>query len=273
MINKKVLGAPYYVWMILFTVAPMLLILYYSFTNDGAFTLEHYEMFFDPLYIGVLWRSLYLAFACTVLCLLIGYPVAMILASPRFVEKRYLLFLCILPMWMNMLLRIYGWMSILETNGILNTFLGWLGLGPYQFLYTSGAVLLGMVYDFLPFMILPIYSIMVKIDRNVIEAAEDLGANSLTVFRKIILPLSLPGILTGITMVFMPAVTTFAISRLMGGGQITMIGNLIEQQFITVYNWGFGSAIAIIMMVMILLTLFILNRSPKAKDGIGGGML
>ncbi len=162
-----------------------------------------------------------------------------------------------------MLLRTYAWMTILEKNGVLNTILGFLGLGPYQFLYTSGAVIVGMIYNFLPFMILPIYSSLLKIDRSVIEAAEDLGANSPKVFRKIILPLSMPGVISGVVMVFMPALSTFLISRLLGGGQFTLMGNLVEQQFLTVMDWNFGSALSVIMMILILLSMAFMGKSGK----------
>lgn len=273
--NKKILGAPYYIWAGMFIVVPLLLVFFYSCIDFSGgqlrFTGEHFEKFFEPVYLKVLWRSLVLAFWCTVICLLVGYPMAYILASKEFIRKRYLLFLCILPMWMNMLLRTYAWMTILEKNGVLNSFLGIFGVEPIQFLYNGGAVLLGMVYNFLPFMILPIYSVLTKMDKNLIEAAQDLGADSKTVFRKVVFPLSLPGVMSGIIMVFMPAVTTFVISRLLGGGKFQMVGNLIEQQFVTVHNWGFGSAVSIVMMILILISMAIINRSDDAKNSIGGG--
>ena len=181
-----------------------------------------------------------------------------------------LLLLLILPMWMNILLRTYAWMTLLEKNGLINTFLGNFGLGPYQFLYTDIAVVVGMVYNFLPFMVLPIYSVLVKMDQSVIEAAEDLGANRLTVFRKIIFPLSIPGVMSGVVMVFMPAVSTFIISRLLGGGQFSLIGNLIEQQFLWVGDWHFGSALSIVMMVLILISTAILNHYDHDNEGMGG---
>ncbi|MGI5825067.1 MAG: ABC transporter permease [Bacillota bacterium] len=258
--------------MAIFIIVPLLIVIYYSFTTiDGGFSLANYEKFFDPIYLGVLWRSLKIAFFCTLGCLLIGYPLALILTTSDFVKKKYLMFLCILPMWMNMLLRTYAWMTLLEKKGIINIFLGWFGVDPIQMLYTSGAVYLGLIYNFLPFMILPIYSVMVKMDHGLIEAAEDLGANRFQVFRKIILPKSMPGVITGITMVFMPAVTTFVISRLLGGGQYTLIGNLIEKQFVESGNWYFGSAISILMMVLILISMYIMKLTGS-KDDVGGGM-
>ena len=270
--TNRFLATPYLVWMAIFIIVPLFIVIYYSLTTiDGGFTLENYKKFFDPIYLGVLWRSLKIAFFCTLWCLLLGYPLALILTTSDFVRKRYLIFLCILPMWMNMLLRTYAWMTLLQKNGIINTILGWFGVEPIQMLYTSGAVYVGLIYNFLPFMILPIYSVMVKMDRSLIEAAEDLGANRFQVFRKIIFPKSLPGVITGITMVFMPAVTTFVISRLLGGGQYTMIGNLIEKQFLESGNWYFGSAISILMMILILVSMYIM-KILGSKDSVGGGL-
>ena len=270
--TNRFLATPYLVWMAIFIIVPLFIVIYYSLTTiDGGFTLENYKKFFDPIYLGVLWRSLKIAFFCTLWCLLLGYPLALILTTSDFVRKRYLIFLCILPMWMNMLLRTYAWMTLLQKNGIINTILGWFGVEPIQMLYTSGAVYVGLIYNFLPFMILPIYSVMVKMDRSLIEAAEDLGANRFQVFRKIIFPKSLPGVITGITMVFMPAVTTFVISRLLGGGQYTMIGNLIEKQFLESGNWYFGSAISILMMILILVSIYIM-KILGSKDSVGGGL-
>lgn len=263
--KKSYFAYPYFVWMILFIVAPLLLVVYFGFTNDGSFTLEYFAKFFQPVYLKVFWRSLLLALICTGGCLVIGYPLAAILASKDFAQKKALMLLCVLPMWMNMLLRTYAWMTILEKNGILNTLMSFFGLGPYQFLYTSGAVVVGMIYNFLPFMVLPIYTSLLKIDKNVIEAAEDLGANSFTVFRKIIFPLSIPGVISGIVMVFMPAISTFVISRLLGGGQFTLIGNLVEQQFLFVGDWGFGSALSIIMMALILLSMIFMSRTGNGE--------
>lgn len=270
--TNSLLATPYIVWMAIFIIVPLLITVYYSLTTiDGGFTLENYQKFFDPIYLGVLWRSLKIAFVCTLFCLLIGYPLALILTSSDFVRRRYLMFLCILPMWMNMLLRTYAWMTLLEKKGIINIILGWLGFDPIQMLYTSGAVYVGLIYNFLPFMILPIYSVMLKIDHGLIEAAEDLGANRFQVFRKIILPKSMPGVITGITMVFMPAVTTFVISRLLGGGQYTLIGNLIEKQFVESGNWYFGSAISILMMLLILASMYIMKLTGSKED-MGGGL-
>jgi len=192
----------------------------------------------------VLLRSMLLALICTVVCLFIGYPVALILVSREYRRKKVLALLFVIPMWINFLLRTYAWMTLLEKNGLIDTVVSLLGFSDVQLLYTDQAVVLGMVYNFLPFMVLPIYSVLTKMDKSIIEAAEDLGADYIIILKRIIIPLSLPGVISGITMVFMPAVTTFIISRLLGGGHYILIGNLIEQQFITVGDWNFGSAIS-----------------------------
>ncbi|HHT05427.1 MAG TPA: ABC transporter permease [Hydrogenispora sp.] len=271
--KKNWLSYPYLVWVLLFIFLPLLLVLFYSVTTrteDGIrFTFEHFQRFMEPIYLRVLLRSVKLALISTVICLLLGYPMAMILAGNGFKRKQIMVFLFVVPMWMNFLLRTYAWMTLLERKGLLNTFLSWLGLAPLNLLYTEEAVVLGMVYNFLPFMVLPIYSVLSKIDKSLIEAAEDLGADGVTVFRKVIFPLSLPGVLSGITMVFMPAVTTFVISRLLGGGQFTLIGNLIEQQFLLVGDWNFGSAISMVMMLVILLSIGVMSKYEKENEGSG----
>lgn len=269
--NKKWIAYPYVVWMAIFIVIPIFLVVYYSFTStingELVFSLEHFQRFFEPIYIKVTLRSVWLALVSTFICLIIGYPVAYILSLKEYSTKGVLLFLFIMPMWMNFLLRTYSWLSILETNGILNNILVAIGLPRIKILYTSTAVILGMVYNFLPFMILPIYSTLKKLDPSLIEAAQDLGADMPTVFKKVILPFSIPGVLTGITMVFMPAVTTFVISNLLGGGQFILIGNLIEQQFLTVGNWNFGSAISVIMMIVVIISMAIMSKVDKNDDG------
>jgi spermidine/putrescine transport system permease protein len=260
--------------MILFTVVPLLLVLYYSFTRTDngmlVFTLDNFIRVIEPTYLKVLWRSVLLALISTGVCILIGYPVSMILAGRDISRKSTLVLLFVLPMWMNFLLRTYAWMTLLDNKGVINTFLGALGLPRLNLLYTDFAVVLGMVYNFLPFMVLPIYSVLRKIDRSLIEAAEDLGANNTRVFLKVTFPLSLPGVVSGITMVFMPAVTTFIISKLLGGNQYMLIGNLIEDQFMRVYDWNFGSAISIIMMLLILASMGLMARYDK--EGTGGGL-
>lgn len=198
---------------------------------------------------------------------------AYIISKARVSRRGSLILLFILPMWMNFLLRTYAWVAILGKNGLLNTFLGWFGIQPLAILYTNFAILLGMVYNFLPFMVLPIYTALSKMDNDLINVSHDLGANNMTVFRKIIFPLSLPGVMSGITMVFMPAVTTFAISRLLGGGKIMLVGDLIEQQFTVVGDWNFGSAISIFMMIVILISMSIMSKFGDESDKEGGGLL
>ena len=271
------LATPYAIWSVLFIVIPLILIVFFSFTKqvDGRymFTLDNFDKFFNVMYFKVVRRSLVLAFISTVLCLIVGYPTAYIISKAKPSRRATLLLLCILPMWMNFLLRTYAWSAILGKNGFINTLLGMVGLGPINILYTDAAVLLGMVYNFLPFMILPIHTILSKMDQDLINAAKDLGANNFQVFTKVIFPLSLPGVISGITMVFMPAVSTFVISKLLGGGQFYLIGNLIEQEFMSVGDWHFGSAISIFMMIIILISMAIMNKYSSGNDKEGGGLL
>ena len=275
--SESRLATPYAIWSVLFIVIPLILIVFFSFTKqvDGRymFTLDNFDKFFNVMYFKVVRRSLVLAFISTVLCLIVGYPTAYIISKAKPSRRATLLLLCILPMWMNFLLRTYAWSAILGKNGFINTLLGMVGPGPINILYTDAAVLLGMVYNFLPFMILPIHTILSKMDQDLINAAKDLGANNFQVFTKVIFPLSLPGVISGITMVFMPAVSTFVISKLLGGGQFYLIGNLIEQQFMSVGDWHFGSAISIFMMIIILISMAIMNKYSSGTDKEGGGLL
>ncbi len=272
--TQKMLSLPYLVWMSVFIVVPLLLVLYYAFTKhvDGTVVIsaEHLLKAFDPVYMRVLLHSILLALLTTAICLLLGYPVAYMLARAGR-RGRFLLVLVVLPMWMNFLLRTYAWMSLLDNQGIINSFLQWTGIGGTTLMYTEGAVILGMVYNFFPFMVLPLYSVLIKIPRSLTEAAEDLGADSLRVFTRVTLPLSVPGIVTGITMVFMPAVTTFAISRLLGGSQYMLFGDLIENQFLFAQDWSMGAALSIFMIVIILLSMAVLSRYDKGAKG--GGIL
>ncbi|MBU5487155.1 ABC transporter permease [Clostridium sp. MSJ-8] len=268
---------PYTVWSIIFIIIPLIIVLFYSFTTSNgtgySFSLDNFHRLFSKQYLNIFTRSLIIAAISTFLCLLIGYPVAYIISKMAPNRGSLLVMLFILPMWMNFLLRTYAWLPILGKNGIINSFLSNFGIGPISFLYNDGAVLLGMIYNFLPFMILPIYTILSKMDHDLINAAKDLGATRFTVFKKIIFPLSLPGVMSGITMVFMPAVSTFVISSLLGGGQYMLLGNLIEQQFITMGNKNFGSAISIIMMIIILISMAIMNRfGGTDKEGGAGGI-
>ncbi len=262
------LAYPYALWSVIFIVVPLILIVYYSFTrktDDGGilFTLENYRQAFDPLFLKVFTRSFVLAGIATFLCVIIGYPVAYIISKAKISRRDSLILLFILPMWMNFLLRTYAWIAILGKNGLLNSLLGFFGLTPNSILYTSVAVLLGMIYNFLPYMVLPIYTSLQKLDEDLVNAARDLGANTVTVFRKVIFPLSIPGVMSGVTMVFMPCVTTFAISRLLGGGKTMLVGDLIEQQFTTVGDWNLGSSISMVMMVIILISMAFMNKVDK----------
>jgi len=258
--SPKWFAIPQIVWMGLFVVAPIVLIFIYAFTTSaGHPTLDNFSNMhtFFPVFA----RSFWLALVATVICIAIGYPVAVILAREGLRAQRMILMLIMLPLWMNFLLRTYAWMSILEHTGLLNRLLTFIGLPPINIINTPTAVVIGMVYNFLPFMILPIYSVIVKIDRSLYEAASDLGAGPMTVFRKLVVPLSLPGVLSGIMMVFVPSVSTFVISQLLGGGMVIMLGDLIEMQFLgAAFNPHLGSAIALVMMFIVILFMFTVNR-------------
>ena len=281
--RKQSFAYPYVFWMALFVVIPIILIAVYAFTSaDGTFTLGNFSGMTD--YIPVFGRSLWLAFLATLVCLLIGYPVALAISRMSPKSQRVLIMLIMLPMWINFLLRTYAWMSILENTGLINRFFAAIGvfdwinamhagelnytpITHFQLINTSGAVVLGMVYNYLPFMILPIQSVIVKIDPYVIEAAEDLGANSRTVFRKVIFPLSLSGVISGITMVFVPAVSTFVISKLLSNGTVMLLGDLIEMQFTgAAYNPHLGSAISLIMMVIVVICMSVMNRFGEGEE-------
>ncbi|MGI6173661.1 MAG: ABC transporter permease [Christensenellales bacterium] len=263
-------AGPYVLWMAMFTIAPLLFVVYFAFTDaSGAFTMANLVEFTEPSYLRVLWRSLYLAFYCTVICLLLGYPAAYFLASKDFSRNKALFVLILLPMWMNFLLRTYATMSLLEDRGIINNFIVSLGYERLVLIGTEGSVLFGMVYNFLPFMVLPIYTILKKMDSRVIEAAEDLGANPTNVFFRVTLPLSLPGVVSGITMVFMPSVTTFAISRLLGSGNFWLFGDVIERKYLESNNWNFGSALSLVMMLLIVISIGLLNKIDPKKEGSG----
>ncbi|MEG1965982.1 MAG: ABC transporter permease, partial [Oscillospiraceae bacterium] len=226
-----------------------------------VFTLDNFKYFFkDPIFIDVLKRSLFIAILTTFICLILGYPTAYIIAQAKPRSKTMLILLITLPTWINMLVRTYAWMGILQDNGIINTFLGYFGIGPIKMLHTSFAVILGMVYNFVPFMILQIYTSLTKMDTSYLEAASDLGANKIQSFLKITLPLSVPGIISGITLVFLPAVSSFFIPKLLGGGQFVLIGNVIEAQFLTTGNWNFGSAISMIMAMIIMISMYITKK-------------
>ncbi|MFO3717566.1 ABC transporter permease [Anaerococcus sp. ENR1011] len=270
---KKYLNI-YLVWAGVFIILPLVLILFYSFNGSGSiafenfsFSFSNYKRFFAPLYLKMLGITLLISFLATLGCLLIGYPVAYIISKMDETIASSLIFVFIMPMWINLLLRTYGWITLLGRNGVLNRFLASFGSGPLGIMYTPTAVVLGMIYEFLPFMVIQIYNALRKVDKNLIDAALDLGADRGTIFRKVIFPLSLPGVYTGIIMVFIPAISTFVVSNLLGGQKVYMIGNLIDQQFTFTGDWGFGSATAIILMLILFLALFIQRRFGRDLEG------
>ncbi|MGL5380434.1 ABC transporter permease [Clostridium sp.] len=275
--NNSLIASPFIIWSALFIIIPLFIVLFFGFTvkspeGNYVFSLENFTRLLQPQYIKVFTRSISLALFSTIGCLILGYPVAYIISKMSPGKRNILIMLFIVPMWMNFLLRTYAWLPILGKNGFINNLLSTIGLGPINILYTDFAVILGMIYNFLPFMVLPIYTVLTKMDQNLIDAASDLGANRRQIFRKIILPLSMPGVISGITMVFMPAVSTFVISRLLGGGQYMLIGNLIEQQFTTMGDWNFGSSISIFMMIIILISMALMNKFDGG-DKEGGSQL
>lgn len=297
--QSKWLAGPYLLWMIVFVIVPLVLIGVFAFTtsavydSDGnrltseeaaeiraeyeeldeeapltektVFTFEN--IFAVSEYLPVLFHSAWLALIATVICLIIGYPLAYIMSRFKAAGQRLMMMLIMLPMWMNFLLRTYAWMTLLEKNGWINKFFSLFGLGPFDMINTQGAVILGMIYNYLPFMILPLYSIMTKIENTTIEAAQDLGASSSKVFSRVIIPLSMPGVASGITMVFVPAVSTFIISRMLGGGTNMLIGDLIDLQFLgNAYNPNLGAAISLVLMVFILLCMSVTNQLDNGDE-------
>lgn len=270
------LAIPYAVWVALMILLPMLLILLYAFTTQGndivnfSFTLDHFIRFFtDQDFLLILWRSLVIAFKTTIICVLLGYPIAYFIARSSDKVRNILVLVITLPMWINMLVRTYAWIDILSDGGILQNILSFLGFGEPELLYTEGAVLLGMVYNFLPFMILQVNTSLCKMDKSLLEASADLGANRFQTFWRVTFPLSLSGVISGITLVFLPAVSSFFIPKLLGGGQFFLIGNVIENQFITVGEWNFGSAISMIMAVVMMLCMFLIRRVDERNSGRG----
>ena len=267
----------YLFWGLIFIVLPLFLILAHALNantdlSDFVFTLDNFSRFFEPLYVKILITSLILAGLSTILCLIVGYPVAYIISKMSEKVRNNMILIFIIPMWMNFLLRTYAWLTLLGNKGLINKFIGLLGLGPWDLMYNSKAIMIGMVYNFLPFMVLPIYTVLLKMDTKLIEAAKDLGANDFEVFTKVIFPLSLPGIYTGITMVFIPAISTFVVPNLLGGNNFYLIGNLIEKQFTFTGDWGFGSAISMVLILIMLLILVVPKLfNKKIKTGDLGG--
>ncbi|MCI6376223.1 MAG: ABC transporter permease [Clostridiales bacterium] len=294
-VKRSLFASPYTLWMILFTILPCILVAYYALTDaNGAFTLDNFRHFWDSNYaknqlyaqmgdaaasfitrgtvnVDTLVYSLWMAFLCTLISLLLGYPAALFMADKHMKIGSTIVVLFIIPMWMNFLLRTIAWMSLLEDQGLINRFLRLLGFNGVQLMYNSGAVLLGMVYNFLPFMVFPIYTSLSKLDPKLGEAAQDLGCNEWRTFTRVTAPLSLPGVISGVTMVFMPSVTTFFIPRILGGGNTMMFGDLIESKFLTEGNWNVGSALSLIMMILILVSLGVLRRADP--EGEGGSLI
>ena len=258
--TASLIASPYIAWAFIFILVPLGMVLYYGLTNNqGEFTLSNVAMITEPGYFKALMRSISLSLISTLICLLLAYPLGLILTSMKLTRNTYLVTLFILPMWMNFLLRTLTWMTLLEGKGVINTVLTFLHLPTINIINTPSAIILGMVYNFLPFMILPIYNSLSRIDDNVKNAARDLGAGPFQTFLRIILPLSVPGLISGITMVFIPALTTFAISTMLGGSKILLIGNIIEQQFTQLYDWHLGSGLSIVLMIFILINMIVEN--------------
>ncbi|MDK8275909.1 MAG: ABC transporter permease [Peptoniphilus duerdenii] len=256
----------YFMWSLVFIVFPIILVLVYSFNSSSGMSLanfsptfDNFRRVFEPLYIKIFLVSILLAIGSTLLCIVVGYPVAYYISRMSDKWRNSLMLLFVVPMWMNFLLRTYAWLTLLGNNGLINKFLGLFGIAPLNLMYNINAIMLGMVYNFLPFMVLPIYSTLVKMDKSLIEAAKDLGATNAQIFKKVIFPLSLPGVYTGITMVFIPAISTFVIPDLLGGNRFYLIGNLIEKQFTFTGDWAFGSAISIVLILIMFVIMILQN--------------
>jgi len=266
--NRKLLAGPYLFWSVSFIVIPLLIVIYYGFTGkEGAFTLSNIAQITTPENLKALGLALLLAFVSTAICLIMAYPLAMILAGMNVKQSSFVVFIFILPMWMNFLLRTLAWQNLLEKNGVINAVLSFFNLPNLNLINTPFAIILGMVYNFLPFMVLPIYNVLIKIDKDVVSAARDLGASNLQTLSKIILPLSKPGIISGITMVFVPALTTFVISDLLGGSKILLIGNVIEQEFKQSSNWHTGSGLSLVLMLFIVVSMALIAKYDKDGEG------
>ena len=266
--KKKLLTGPYLFWAVSFIIIPLFMILYYGLTNEKKeFTLLNLAKITTPENLKALGLALLLSLVSTAICLILAYPLAMILASKSMNQTSFIVLIFILPMWMNFLLRTLAWQTLLEKNGVINSVLSFLHLPTQSMINTPSAIILGMVYNFLPFMVLPIYNVIVKIDKDVISAAKDLGANNVQTFLKIILPLTTPGIISGITMVFVPALTTFVISDVLGGSKILLIGNVIEQEFKQSSNWNVGSGLSLVLMIFIIASMALIAKYDKDGEG------
>lgn len=266
--TQRLCAAPHILWSAIFIVVPLIMVVYYAFTDrNGAFTFDNITRLTD--YTSTFLRSLWLGIVATIICLLIAYPLAYILSKMNVKAQSMMYMLVMIPMWMNFLLRTYAWMTLLEDSGVINSVLSRLGIGPFHMINTSGAVILGMVYNFLPYMILPIYSVMTKLDNSLVEAAHDLGANKFQVLKDVIFPSTLSGVVSGITMVFVPSVSTFYISQKLGGGSFALVGDVIEMQFQVSNNFNFGAALSLVLMVLILICMAVMNKFGDAEDAGG----
>ena len=266
--NKRLLAGPYLFWSVSFVVIPLLVIVYYAFTTDeGGFTFANLAQITTPENLKALGISVLLSLISTLVCLVMAYPLAMILSQKQVSQTSFIVLIFILPMWMNFLLRTMAWQTLLEKNGVINSILSLFHLPALEIINTPYAIVLGMVYNFLPFMVLPIYSVLIKIDSNVLNAARDLGANPVQTFVKVTFPLSIPGVISGITMVFVPALTTFVISDLLGGGKLLLIGNVIEQEFKQGSNWNTGSGLSLVLMIFIIASMAMIAKYDKEGEG------
>lgn len=265
---QRMMAAPHVMWAILFIIAPLLFVAYYAFTDkDGNFTFSNISELAQASYLEIFLRSLCFAFLATVICLIIAYPIAYFMSKASAKTQRILVMLVMLPQWLNFLIRTYSWMAILEDTGIINGLLDKIGIDPVHMINTSGAVILGMVYNYLPYMIIPIHSVMSKIDTRYLEAASDLGCSPLRVMTRVVFPLSLSGVISGVTMVFVPSISTFYISQKLGGGNFDLIGDTIERQFQSAYNYNLGAAMSLVLMVIILISMAIMNKYSGEDDG------
>lgn len=269
---QRLCASPHIVWSAIFIVVPLIMVFYYAFTDkSGAFTLENIYRLSD--YTTTFLRSIWYGIIATIICLLIAYPLAYIIAQSKARVQSTMVMLVMVPMWMNFLLRTYSWMTLLEDTGVINHFLGRLGIPPLHMINTAGAVILGMVYNFLPYMVLPIYTVLTKLDKSLVEAAQDLGANKFQVFRDVVIPSSVSGVVSGITMVFVPSVSTFYISQKLGGGSFALIGDIIEMQFQVSNNFNFGAALSLVLMVLILICMAVMNKFGDTENEKGGVMI
>ena len=266
---RKLAAAPHIVWAVLFILAPLVFVIYYAFTDaSGAFTLANITQLANPNYVSIFLRSVSFAVIATFICFLIAYPLAYFISQMKVNTQAMLIMLVMLPMWMNLLIRTYSWMTILEDTGVINSVLGYLGIDPVKMINTEAAVILGMVYNYLPYMVVPLYSSMSKIDRSYLEAARDLGCNNARVMTKVIFPLSVSGIISGITMVFVPSISTFYISQKLGGGNFDLVGDTIERQFQIANNYNLGASMSLVLMVLILICMAVMNKFGDDEDEV-----